>query len=352
MRVALLTNIVSPHQLPLANEIVKLVGEDNYCYAYTEPFHQDRAKMGWGDGSAPDWCKPACECKDFLDEADLVYSELRDVELFERRLSAGKKMFYVSERWFKPVLMPFGMSLNGCFKLLHPRYFQMARQIARCFDNPGFRYLPQGPWAARDMKFLCRLFGQHYSESQIVPWGYFVGGGRGPREDGRRSVLRVLWVGRMIGWKCVDTIVRAVRSLHDRHKDVFVDLTLVGNGDKRSQIERLVNNDCRIKVIDSVPIERVRDLMRTHDVYVLSSNAEEGWGAALNEALEEGMLALGTYEAGASAAMLPGSHLFHAGDWCALSGLLLKAANGEIGPTGIGDWTAKAAAKRLLKLAE
>ena len=91
--------------------------------------------------------------------------------------------------------------------------------------------------------------------------------------------------------------------------------------------------------------------MRTHDVYVLSSNAEEGWGAALNEALEEGMLAFGTYEAGASAAMLPKSHLFHAGDWRVLSRLLLKAVNGDIKSTGIGDWTAKNAARKLLELA-
>ena len=106
MKVALLTNIVSPHQLPLAEEIVKLVGADNYRYAYTEAFHEERAKMGWGDGHAPVWCRLANECRDFLETADLVYSELRDFDLFKTRLANGRKTFYVSERWLKPVLLP------------------------------------------------------------------------------------------------------------------------------------------------------------------------------------------------------------------------------------------------------
>ena len=92
MKVALLTNIVSPHQLPLAEAIVRRIGAENYRYAYTEPFHEERAKMGWGDGRAPEWCRPANECHDFLENADLVYSELRDFDLFERRLEENKKI--------------------------------------------------------------------------------------------------------------------------------------------------------------------------------------------------------------------------------------------------------------------
>ena len=88
--------------------------------------------------------------------------------------------------------------------------------------------------------------------------------------------------------------------------------------------------------------------MREHDVYVLSSNAYEGWGAVVSEALEEGMLTFGTYEAGSSATILPESHLFHAGDWRTLAELLRKAASGELKPTGIGDWTAKFAASQLM----
>ena len=80
--------------------------------------------------------------------------------------------------------------------------------------------------------------------------------------------------------------------------------------------------------------------MREHDVYVLSSNAYEGWGTVVSEALEEGMKVVGTYEAGASATMLPESNLFHAGDWRCLKNIL----ENQILDVSIGDWTADFAA--------
>lgn len=76
------------------------------------------------------------------------------------------------------------------------------------------------------------------------------------------------------------------------------------------------------------------------------------WGAALNEALEEGMSAIGTYEAGASAAMLPKERLYHAGDVKALARLLEAEYRGTLPPCSIGEWTAKSAAKRLVNYCE
>jgi hypothetical protein len=84
--------------------------------------------------------------------------------------------------------------------------------------------------------------------------------------------------------------------------------------------------------------------MRNHDVYVLSSNAQEGWGATLNEALEEGMKVIGTYEAGASATMLPYSNLYHCGNWRALKALLERG----VPEVDIGEWTPEHAADKIL----
>lgn len=82
--------------------------------------------------------------------------------------------------------------------------------------------------------------------------------------------------------------------------------------------------------------------------YVLASTGEEGWGAALNEALEEGMNAIGTFEAGASAAMLPKERLYHTGDVVALARLLEREARNELPPCSIGEWTAEKAAESLV----
>ena len=109
-----------------------------------------------------------------------------------------------------------------------------------------------------------------------------------------------------------------------------------------------------ITFLQPQPIGRIREILRAHDVYVLASDASEGWGAALNEALEEGLHALGTYEAGSSATILHESDLFHAGDWRTLASLLIRCANekreGTLKGQGIGEWSAEKAADRLLSL--
>lgn len=156
-------------------------------------------------------------------------------------------------------------------------------------------------------------------------------------------MLRVLWVGRMLDWKRVDTLVKACVS--DALKD-RVELYLYGHGPEEENLKRLVKKGENVSFHDFVPVAQVRDLMRAHDVYVLPSDGGEGWGAVINEALEEGMKVLGTTGAGSSATILPSTHLFKAGDVKRLIKLLSK----DVGLLPIGEWTADAAAIELFKI--
>lgn len=83
--------------------------------------------------------------------------------------------------------------------------------------------------------------------------------------------------------------------------------------------------------------------MRDHDILAFSSNALDGWGAVVSEALEEGMRVIGTRETGAAAAMLPESCLYSCGDWRELE----KKLQVGLPYVGIGNWTAAGAAERL-----
>ena len=385
MKIGLLTNIISPHQLPLARELVKLVGEANYRYIYTEEFHKERAKMGWREEIEGIRTEKIDEVnRKWLEGADLVYLEERDIELIEARLKAARKTFYVSERWFKPIPLC-GIKVEGCrlkveswhlpgwVRMMVPSYWKMCKRFVQFFESPNFMYLPQGLWAKRDMMMICKWFTGRTCEEKMVDWGYFVApsnkveGWRLKVEGGEKEVegervLKVLWVGRMLGWKRVDTIIRAVArmiKLKVEGSRLNVQLTLVGDGPERKRLEKMarkVNSAVCLRTstspiitfLPSQPIAKIREIMREHDVYVLASNGEEGWGAALNEALEEGMKALGTYEAGSSSFMLPESNLFHAGDYKALAKKLI----GEIPVVPIGDWSANRAAERMIALCE
>ena len=366
MRFCFYTGSVSPHQLPLARELVKRLGADNYCYVTQSRVSDARRKCGWHDEEEP-WIvscsERSLEVRSMLESCDVLMCAVRDFPLFAVRAQRRLPTLYVSERWFKPIRLHglFNISLPGWLRLFHPPYLKMACQIRRLLRSDApFYYLPCGIHAAEDMAcivgwrrptFPMRNPLASYEKFRLL--GYFVAptSTMGKKEQKRQESLDVLWVGRMLDWKRVDTIVKAVGNLHKRNVDFR--LTLVGDGPERRRLHRL-SIDLPITFLPSQPIDHIRTLMRAHDVYVLASDAGEGWGAALNEALEEGLYALGTREAGSSATILRESDLFHAGDWRALASLLMRCANdkraGTLKGQGIGEWSATKAADRLLAL--
>ena len=382
MKFAFFTNIISPHQMPLARELVNLLGADEYRYVYTEREEKERTKLGWGN-EGEDWCLHGDENTAVLSEADVLMSGVRAPNLFEKRAKDGKTTLYCSERWFKPPI--------GFLRVFVPSYFKMARRIVKLLnESENFYYLPMGIHAARDMARLCGLMngdwkcvfkapkvnferkpgGKVFSEGvgregvrecvgKMRMWGYFVQSSEfrvgslelnhgihrihGKKGCGSEGV-KVLWVGRLLKLKRVDTIIKAVGECSKSKK---ITLDIYGVGPVETKLKKFAAKyGDKIKFHPPVPINEVRKLMREHDVYVLSSNGYEGWGAVVCEALEEGMKVIGTYEAGASATILPESNLFHAGDWRRLK-MLLK---GNVEKVGIGPWTAKSAAEFLITL--
>ena len=395
-KVVIYVNTISPHQLPLAREIAAKVGEDNFRYVYTEVTDKDHGGLGWMS-NIPNWGVHISDeaAIEWLENADALLSGLRCFDLFERRTKRGLKNYYMTERWLKP---PIGMA-----RLLHPRYFGYAWRLCRLLETGAVVGLPIGIHAARDM---ARLYGLMHGDMRClfrVPklefewkpggriylreqdgkycldemrmWGYFVesskfkvrgsefgvqGSGFGVqgsvfKDDSdnqnhnsrltHSSVLRVLWVGRLLNWKRVDTIIRAVGEIATRPTLPDVILDIYGSGPEENHLKKMASKyGDVVKFHTPVPIDKVRKLMRGHDVYVLASNGYEGWGAVVSEALEEGMRVIGSYEAGASATMLPKECKFPTGDWKELARLLLS----PISHCCIGCWTARNAADALV----
>ena len=387
MKFVLYTNSLSEHQLPLAREIVRRIGDENFRYVYTgessQKFQESHAREAW----------IRCLKDDpWLEQADvMLVGGIRPIELLARRAKKGLKTYYMSERWFKPLalfdlrlfdcLIP--VALPGRVRMWVPRYRRMAKRFVKWANGgPGARVLAIGPWAKTDFLRLG------VSREKIVDWGYFVEKGSGIRDRGsgfgesnnlksnNQTILKILWCGRMLGLKRVETIIRAGGKLKVEKLKGFkvkrfqsFKVTLVGDGPEKERLIKLAQrlfpgdvaieqsnnpnnpNNRTIAFLPSQPMEKVRELMREHDLFVFPSNGLEGWGAVVSEALEEGMRVLASYECGAGAALLPRERLFHSGDWKTLAQLIEKDVRGELPSCSIGEWTAKAAATRLLKVA-
>lgn len=349
-RFVLYTNSVSPHQIPLLRRIHNQMDRGCCWYVFTQPMSSERQALGW-DTANEEWIiskeKYPARVGEMLESAFVLMSTIRDCALFQRRVSKGLLTIYYSERWFKPRL--------GMLRLLLPSYFLMANKIVRLLRNSSsFYYFPIGKHAAKDMARMCGLLGgcveymfkspelsfnrdpggkigqcEHRERNLLCLdkmriWGYFVENGMMQRrQDLNPNCVRVLWVGRLLRLKRVDTIIKAIGALHVCGRNVQLDI--VGAGPELRSLARLASSyGDAICFHPPVSIDEVRGLMRNHDIYILSSDGREGWGAVVSEAIEEGMDVVGTYESGASATLLRPDRLFHAGDWMRLKSILLS----------------------------
>jgi glycosyltransferase involved in cell wall biosynthesis len=301
MKILQVTNIVSHHQLPLARELCKLVGEENFLFAATEDFDQDRLKNGWQGEYLEKWIihpNNSIEEKEkfdkFWDEADVVLCGERLISNMQARVDSKKLCFYMSERWWKPPV--------GILRLFHPGYLKMVLNFRRLSKSPYFHYLPTGPFAAKDIALITSM------SERVWRWGYFTeipNATRDISEVVSSKTVNVLWVGRMLKWKKVDLLIKVLARLKNEGKDFK--LTLVGDGPERERLHILADKmlgDKYYTIKDFIPASTVPALMINHDIYVLPSNEYEGWGAVINEAMSVGCAVVASDMTGAGAAMI------------------------------------------------
>lgn len=368
MTVGIYSNMPAPHQVPIAREIASILSENSLKFVHTEPLSADRLGLGWPEYKysflLPEYKSPK-EARKFLESCDVLLSGNRDFDLFEKRIQAGKLTIYGSERWLKGKI--------GLFRLLHPRFFRLALRMVKLFKDDRFTYFPYGIHAAEDMARILGLLhgdltclfkapvlkfekkpcgsvwlegkgnGCRYGVDKMRIWGYSVDRSSQPRSCKMSQPKSVLWIGRMLDVKRVDTIIRAIVRCPNLRLDLY------GDGPERNRLETLAQAHFdKISFHPPVQIERVRAIMREHDIYVFSSDNGDGWGAVVNEALEEGMAVLGSREAGSSATILPEDCLFHAGDSKELACKLQR----PIRIIGIGAWRVSEMAKTFVHWCE
>lgn len=400
MNWCLYTNVISPHTVPLAKAIKGIIGDIAYVF-------QRRSKLSYLNEFVVSEMSASsiCEAEDYktalkrVSESDVLLTDRRNINLLHERCKQNLFSAYDSERWLKPIclLHPFNSEtataprifwIPGIVKLFVPNLLRRARSFVKnILSQPNFLYLPDGIHAAKDMARLCGLIhgdvlclfrapelafeskpggriwlknggdGKKYCLDKMRMWGYYVMPSKNvalqvqEANKTKSQEIKVLWVGRLLNLKRVDTIVRAV-SEHANLKRVDtslpkITLDIYGTGPEERRLRKMAKRyPDVVRFFAPMPNMEIRRVMRTHDIYVLSSNSFEGWGAVVSEALEEGMKVIGTYEAGASATILPESNLYHAGDWRAL----LRILQHPVVVTGIGQWSASNAAKNLMEL--
>lgn len=360
MRILQVSNLVSHHQLPLARQLACAVGENNFRFASVGLPDPERARLGWNCETPESWVlKPAesdfdrAQFEHWWNKADIVLCGERILDSMADRLKREQICFYMSERWWKPPL--------GLARLLHPSFLRMAFDFSKMAKSPFFHYLPIGPYAEADMGKLVN-FGE-----RSWRWGYFT---ELPDELSETKVendkkIKILWAGRMLRLKRVDTLIRAVAEAERLGGIGIFELTLIGNGPERASLDRMAKKllpNLNFRFLDPIPAKQVHTVMADHDVYVLPSNSYEGWGAVINEAMSSGCTVVASSSTGAASAMIQhgiNGLLFSPGDWKSLARHLLSLADSidlrtELSRNALSDlkefWSPQVASDRFVNV--
>lgn len=358
MRVLYVEVTIDHHSLPLAYCLRELLPDGCFAYAGLEPLDNERQALGWSSGEPLPWMLPdaladknAAEFCEWWRGADAVMCSARLYGLMEQRIRGRKYVYYTSERWFKPPI--------GRFRLLHPIWAWKALKYRRLAMLPYTHYLAIGAYAATDMQWFCPMSGRLWS------WAYFTASSTISSSRCRDTGFQVLWAGRMLAWKRVDTLIRAFSEFLKTRPDAK--LTLLGDGSEKDRLVRLAadwlpQNACAF--LPSVTPVEVREHMRNSHVYVLPSNGYEGWGAVINEAMTEGCVVVASEQTGAGKTLIKDDAtgmLFHCGDERRLAGILselgadnqLRQRLANAGKRTIDEiWSPAVGAERFLSVAD
>ena len=293
MKVCFISNYINHHQLPLSTELYRAWGDD-YSFIQTEEVEEERLKMGWGSdyGEIPYlklYYKDPEGCQKIIDECDIaIFDGLDDESYIQTRLKSGKIILRTWERLYK----------QGQWKAVSPRgLIKKYHDHTRYGSSPVY-LLCYGAYVADDFEIIKAYRGKRYK------WGYFPAFREYSEEDWMRlknnDVPGILWAGRFIGWKHAADALAAVKENKDAGK-VF-HLTMVGTGECEEYLKKYADeNGLNDVVTFTGPLspDRVREKMEQANIYLFTSDYEEGWGAVANESMNSGCALIASHAAGA-----------------------------------------------------
>ena len=358
MTLTFVSNYINHHQIPVSNELYRLLG-DGYTFIQTEPIEEERLQMGWQDMSAslpylklfyeePEYCK-----KLILDSDIVVFGGTDEESYIRPRLAAEKPVIRCSERIYK----------SGQWKAVSPRGLKKKYE-----DHTRYRKVPvyllcAGGYVASDFH-LVRAY-----PDKMLKWGYFPETKHYDTErlmaKHREGEVSLLWAGRFIDWKHPELPVLLAEYLK-KNKYSF-HLSMIGGGEMEEEIRRMIAEkklEKEVTLCGYMIPSKVREMMERTEIYLITSDYKEGWGAVLNEAMNSGCAVLASHAIGAVPFLLRHGEngiVFKSGnvkDFSEKAELLLQSAGerkrlGKAAYETIAqEWNAENAAGRLVEMAE
>ena len=299
MKVTFYSNFLTHHQVPFCLEMKKILGDD-FKFVSTMKIFQWRLDLGFKDlDQEYDFVVRAYEndeeyarAKKLADESDIVIIGSTTDDLIEDRLKADKITF----RYRSRILL----FTDGFWKtifnkekwhLLYQRHFKYR-------NNKNLYMLCANAYGANDFGTLGLY------KNKMYKWSYFLETNHYDidkliEEKEKNEKMEIVWVARFIGWKHPEIAIFLAKNL--KAQNYNFKLKMLGTGYLEEEMKRRIKEfklEDVVEIVGQVPSDKVKDYYEKANIFIGTSDSNEGWGAVVNEAMNAGCVIIANKKMG------------------------------------------------------
>lgn len=288
MKVTFFSNFLTHHQVPFCLEMQKRYG-DGFKFVATMKIVEERLKLGYKDMDHDyDFVVRAYESKESYQEAfdlalhsDIVIMGSTDSDIYiQERLKQDKLTIRYRERIFKEGIVKsfFNKKKREEIYIKHFKYRK----------NKNLYIICASAYGAND----CAKFNLY--KNKVFKWGYFPQNKKHDIDEllekkEQNGISYIVWAGRFIEWKHPEQVVNIAKRL--KQEGIKFRVTMLGVGELVEPIKQSIEKEGLtdyIELVGSVSSDKVMDYMEKANIYLFTSDRQEGWGVVLNESMNSG----------------------------------------------------------------
>lgn len=284
MRLVFISNVLSPHQVPLC-DAWKSMGID-LSFIETSNIDKKTLPIGWRFLANRDYLVNYTYFANHPDiiqsmilEADVVIAGGMHPYLIQERVALNRQTFVYSERIYKNLKE---MAKWPYHRVKYPHIYDRDKQLY---------LLAASAFSAADYQSVGCFKNKTYK------WGYFTHVETNSEINLSISDTNVtlMWCSRFINFKKPELPLHMAKRLKD--KGYKFSLDMYGLGIKLEKIKsmalKMEINDM-VHFMGEVSNKQVLEAMKEHEIFLFTSNKNEGWGAVANEAMSCGCVLVGS----------------------------------------------------------
>lgn len=272
MRVVFVSNILNHHQRSFSENMMQHI---KFEFVATS----EQSSVGYQLAEDADYVhhwyreNEKQEIIELIKDSDVVIFGSQPKELFDIRMSDSKLTFKYCERFFK----------KGIWRRFIPITKKNLNNTILNYKNNNLYVLCASAYLPYDLDLLG------FPIEKCYKWGYFP---EFKKYENINKIIdnkipfSILWVGRFIDWKHPDYAIKIADKLKANGYDFK--LNIIGGGILEEKLRNLIKNyklDDYVQILGSMKPEQVRSYMEKSEIFLCTSDRNEGWGAVVNEAM-------------------------------------------------------------------